>query len=87
MMVAIKPVRVIEGTVALFTCPQCREEVMARVEVEAHLGDLVLQTPGTPIGDAREYTVQADIPVRTKVRSLRVNHQCGDVVEPLAAES
>jgi hypothetical protein len=68
-----KAVRVATGTVHLFTCPVCREEVTGTVEVEAHLGDLDL-TLATVDNDT--HTLRATMPVTTRARSLQVRHDC-----------
>lgn len=73
-----KPVRVVTGTVHLFTCPVCRDDVFGTVKVEAHLGDLSMHVLG---GDDTTVGVQPTLPVVTKTRSMRVTHDCRPAVE------
>lgn len=66
-----KAVRVEEATIVLATCPVCHKTIDGTAEVAVHLGGLTI---GGVAADG--YSVDAQITATTRLRALRVRHDC-----------
>lgn len=63
-----KATRIHEDEYHLTDCPVCEEKIVGTLTVEVYLGEVrVAKVPGGP---------EADVDVKTRMRSLAVQHRC-----------
>jgi hypothetical protein len=67
-----KPVRVMEGEVAVARCPLCTKPIVATVEIEVRLGELEISE--TVVEETGE--VEVNVEARPRMRRLRIEHEC-----------